>query len=68
VLQALKAASANRTTIMITHRLTAAQMVDRIIVLEDGRIVEQGTYAELIDANGAFSRLAASDDAATKPL
>jgi subfamily B ATP-binding cassette protein MsbA len=62
VLQALKAASANRTTIMITHRLTAAQMVDRIIVLEDGRIVEQGTYAELIDANGAFSRLAASDD------
>ena len=61
VLQALQAASDNRTTIMITHRLTAAKMADRIVVMENGRIVEQGTYADLIIANGPFARLAASD-------
>ena len=65
VLQALQAASINRTTIMITHRLTAAKMADRIVVMENGQIVEQGTYPDLMAAEGPFARLAATDQPLT---
>jgi ATP-binding cassette subfamily B protein len=46
---------------MLTHRLANIEKADRIMVLEEGRIVEQGTYAELIEAGGVFQRLAQSD-------
>ena len=42
-----------------THRLHWMREMDRVIVIEDGRIVEQGTCEELLGANGAFTRLAA---------
>ena len=42
-----------------THRLHWMREMDRVIVIEDGRIVEQGTCEELLGANGAFARLAA---------
>ena len=47
------------TRIVIAHRLSTIRQCDRIIVLEGGRIVEDGTYEELIAGNGVFSELVA---------
>ena len=51
-------AETNATRIIIAHRLSTVHNADRILVLERGRIVEAGTYDELIARNGAFYRLA----------
>jgi ABC-type multidrug transport system fused ATPase/permease subunit len=46
-----------RTTIVIAHRLSTVQAMDRIVVLADGRIVEQGSHAELLAAGGVYAGL-----------
>ncbi len=56
---ALEAAMAHRTTLVIAHRLATIQRADRIIVMEAGRIVEQGNHASLIERGGLYARLAA---------
>jgi ATP-binding cassette subfamily B protein len=47
----------NQTVIVVAHRLTTLRNTDRIIVLDGGRIVETGTYAELLNGNGLFAEL-----------
>jgi ATP-binding cassette subfamily B protein len=54
---ALAEAMKGRTTIVIAHRLSTVQAMDRIVVLADGRIVEQGSHAELLAAGGVYAGL-----------
>ena len=56
---ALEAAMVGRTTVIIAHRLATVQRADRIVVMEDGRVVEAGTHASLVAMGGIYANLAA---------
>jgi len=55
---ALEAAMADRTTLVIAHRLATVQKADRIIVMEQGRIIEEGNHQELMQRGGLYAKLA----------
>ena len=60
VQQAMSALRTGRTSFVIAHRLSTIRDADRIVVMVDGGIVEQGTHAELLEAGGAYNRLYAA--------
>jgi subfamily B ATP-binding cassette protein MsbA len=54
---ALQKVMGNRTTLVIAHRLSTIENADKILVIDSGRIVEEGSHQELLAKNGAYSRL-----------
>jgi ATP-binding cassette subfamily B protein len=62
VQRAIEAARADRTVILVAHRLSTLRAADRIVVFDQGKIAEVGTYAELLRADGAFADLARHAD------
>ena len=64
VQQAMSALRTGRTSFVIAHRLSTIRDADLILVMEDGRIVEQGSHAELLEAHGAYYNLYQSQFAA----
>jgi ATP-binding cassette subfamily B protein len=58
VQQALERLMEHRTTLVIAHRLATVRSADRIVVMDDGRIVEQGSHADLAGRGGLYARLA----------
>lgn len=68
VQQALGVTNNDRTTIIIAHRLSTLKDCDRILVFDDGRIAEDGTYHELIGRGGIFAELVASGEATPQEM
>jgi len=55
--EALRRASAERSVVLITHKISQAAMCDRVIVLDHGRVVEEGTHAELVRHGGKYAEM-----------
>lgn len=57
VQEAIETLMKNRTTILIAHRLTTVKNADKIVVIDNGTIAEQGTHKELLEKNGIYAKL-----------
>ncbi len=58
VMETLRHAKVGRTTLVVTHKLAMMRMCDRILVVHNGVVAEQGSYEELMDHRGVFAQLA----------
>lgn len=63
ILDAIERQAAERTVVLVTHRVAAASRCDRIVVLDEGRIVEQGTHDELVKQGGLYAAFAEEQSA-----
>src|SRR5690606_24172425 len=57
ILNSLKKIMEGRTSIVISHRVSSAKLADKILVLDDGRIIEQGSHNDLLAVNGVYKEL-----------
>ncbi|KAI0698978.1 P-loop containing nucleoside triphosphate hydrolase protein [Cerioporus squamosus] len=62
VMETLREAKVGRTTLVVTHKLAMMRMCDRILVVHDGVIAEQGTYEDLMERRGVFAQLASGGE------
>ena len=62
VMETIMDAKVGRTTVMVTHKVAAMKMCDRILVVHDGVIAETGTFDELMDRKGVFAQLASGGE------
>lgn len=62
VLDGVCNSGAGRTIIMVTHKLPVMQVCDRIVVIDEGRVAEQGTYQQLMERKGVFAQLASGGE------
>jgi ATP-binding cassette subfamily B protein len=65
VTAAMREVARDRTTILIAHRLQSARVADRIVVMADGRVAEQGTHEELLELDGIYTRMWRAFDTVT---
>ncbi len=68
ILNALKKIMVDRTSIIISHRVSSAKLADLIIVLDDGKTVEKGTHEELLELRGVYSELYEKQTSGTEAL
>ena len=57
ILNNLKRIMHQRTSVIISHRVSSAKLADKIVMLDDGKIIEQGTHDQLMERNGAYKEL-----------
>jgi ATP-binding cassette, subfamily B, bacterial len=67
IMETIKDLMHDRTTLIVTHRLATIHGVDRIVVLENGRVVEQGTGADLLAKHGVYAKLYAAGNYPSRP-
>jgi ATP-binding cassette subfamily B multidrug efflux pump len=66
ILGAIERQASRRTVVLVTHRIAAASRCDRVVVLDEGRVVEQGTHAELVRGGGIYAAFAEEQQMASE--
>lgn len=62
VLETIRSAKVGRTTVMVTHKVEVMRMCDRVVVIEDGRVAEEGRFEALVERRGVFAKLASGGE------